>query len=1016
MFPRKQTAPEAEGPRKVPYVRFDYFLKGFDPAARYLFYMLLGALVAGIAWLLVAQAWPEWFSITLVQVSDDSGQTVVLQRMKHDYRQVEYLANAYFSFIRYAAGPIEVKWGVLLAFALLQTLGWAAVLTASSKIRSWHVYILYAVLALHIGLMGVPQVLLGADPFRLVSLVVIVLLLGPAYAFRAEVVMLRQTVQFAVFCGLQLLIYGVCWFEGGKAGLHHVLTYDTPLLVLLSVVGIFFVAKDLPNLIVYALNNRPKPEQRLSLQWVVGGLVVLTLLELLLMFAVRSNVADPVVGVIRPIHLLALAACVTVFTSQNIYHQLREQVTNQFSFVLLILGFGSILVSFLAYAASTYELVAIAETEWLVGHIFFIIGLLQTIYILVNFGGYIRERLNIYYVMLIPRFIRFVIIWFTAAGAFILLEGDGNWRTYVHGVAHFHDVQGDQASLSDSTRIAIGHYQEARVLYSWNSKSSHNLASLSTGSSYTLSDLEQLAADSRSVYPFPYTTLNYANVLCNARQFDMAGNELTAALQQKSAAILHVNRAYVFRRQNLPDSVIGHLRQALLIDPSLAAQYANLAIVYLQNNRRENAQEFLQAGLRVDKNDPYVRTNAAFYSLLTDSLLFEPLETADTLHPTRTYNEALLAFRKGKYVQADTLVSGQAKGQAPDALLLRMLASPKLHPAPLDSSVVKFIAGYYPERAGIAWHNFGTWYEEQGVPEMAAIYYQLAGNAGIPKDRLNALLALADAGYHDAAYEGLMQLRINLPELRTEAEHEMNLLARAYGDEFIQLNWPLSTDELLRAGVYAGWANLPELASVFYNQLVKKDSTVAAPYTELGRIFAQRLDDAAALEQYKAGKVHFAKDPELNAEMARCLLRLNRKAEADKLFTEFYEANKTMPVWALAQAERLSLANQLDKGASTLEQALKAYPLNTKLILALAQNYRARGENQKGLQLLADAVRANQQNPDLWATYAYFAAHTAFSNDALPAMEKAMALARNKEDKARIQKQLEEIRLSLLES
>jgi tetratricopeptide (TPR) repeat protein len=307
-----------------------------------------------------------------------------------------------------------------------------------------------------------------------------------------------------------------------------------------------------------------------------------------------------------------------------------------------------------------------------------------------------------------------------------------------------------------------------------------------------------------------------------------------------------------------------------------------------------------------------------------------------------------------------------------------------------------------------------AFYQTQQVPEMAAYYYRLAGNGGIPQDRLQAILLTADAGAHDSAYAQLMRFRVDYPEFRQPAEQEMNLLARGYGDEFILLNWPLTREQKLRLGIYAGAAGQPGYSSTVYNGLVEQDSQWVAPYIQLGRIFSTHYGDTLALMQYEAGLKVAKGDPELNAERARCLIRMGRLAEADKLLKDFVEKHGQEPLWQLAQAERLQKAGQIGKARTLLEAAHKLYPFRTDITLTLARLYADTKEHQLGLTLMTEAVRINHQNPVLWARYAYFAARTAFIADALPAMERAIALARNKTEKGQLQAELNDIRTYLL--
>jgi tetratricopeptide (TPR) repeat protein len=976
----------------LPHVAANNFYHGFTTGGKRLFVALYALLVLGVVALLYFTYHPYQWVAGVQTVPEVGRQVVAVKELEANYRQVPLLAEAYHVFANYAATPIEVSLPLLVLLGVFSIAGWSAIMAASGRIDSAWVFAIYFVFALYLYAAGPAQLFFGTDPFKLLSLAVLLVFILPAFAFRNRWVVLSIPLQFAVYAALFIVYYGIAYFLRGVAGVHQLLTYNLLVQGLVVALFLIFTGRELVNFVLLLATNHADVARRRPL-WLIVTIVVLLVVLQVLMLLQDFGFLPAYDAYLKPTHLLAVTLLVCVFTLQNIYHQVRSSVQVPLAFAACIIGLALLVAGTLAYCYGSAEYLVRAQTNRLILLTGAVTGGLYFIYVLLHFGQYLRAKINVYYVLMEPPTragFRYIAVAFIAVAFFVFVEGATHWRTGVLWLGAGSNQRADNARLRGQDTDAINGYALTLAFTQGDTKANYNLAAYRIAQNAPRTQVQDLYTHAESLAPFPYARLNHGNYLIGANRPSAAYIAFKAHLNRWPDARVLANLAALYRREGQADSAVYYLRRAIQTDASHGAIMANLARVYAENNRTPEARKFLQAALDVSPADDAVLANAAFFNLTGAAGGALPLPATTKIFADTTRDlgmrcnlllSALAASPHGTDSLAvqtgvQTLLAQANTGETQLLQLLANLVADSLAPA---QSRYQYIAQFHPAQKALAAHALAAYYHSRSVPEMAAPFFMLAAQSGLPADSLLVGYMLADAGNFDAAYGLLTRYRANHMDDYRTIGREVAILLRAFNrNELALLEWnfaDITLAEALRLGIYANRAGNLATAVETYVELVKRDTATTLPYLEMGRMY-QPLGDSLALIQFDAGLPRNPADFSLRLEKARSLGRLAnpaRRAEADKLIAALQQERPGDFDLQLLLAERHLAAKQYAAAQTLLLQLRARRPLSVAVVALLAQTYQARGNNIGGNALLTDALRANDRNATLWAWHAHFA-------------------------------------------
>lgn len=978
----------------LPYTAFNNFYFGFATGGKRLFGLLYGCVVLGVVALLFFTYQPYRWVAQLQTIPEATRQVVPVQTLEANYRQVPLLAEAYTVFANYAASPLDVNPVLLWMLVAFSALGWSALLAAASRIEGFWAYAIYAACGLYVYAAEPAQLFFGTDPFKLVSVALLLVMLLPALGFRYRWWVRSLPVQVGVNAALFAVYFVIAHAFNGLAGVHQLATYNLLVQGALVVLFLVMTGRELVNAVLLVATNQPEPARRRPL-WLIVTLVGLLLLIQLLLLLQDFGALPRYETYLQPTHLLAVTMLACVFTLQNIYHQLRGSMQVPMAFVAAILGFCLVVLSTLIYCYGSAEYLVRAQTDRLILLTNVSIGGLYFVYVLLHFGPFLRRKINIYYVLLEPPTragFRYIAVLLIAICFLFFMEGYTHWRTGVLWLGANSNQRGDNARLhpatAESEKRATEAYAFTLAFTPGDTKANYNLASYRIAQNASRAVIETLYRQAESLAPFPYARLNHGNYLVGMGRPSAAYIAFKENLDRWPDARVLCNLAAQYRRDagkpHGADSAVYYLRQAIVADPHLGAAMANLARLYAENNRPAEARKFLQAALDVSPNDDAVLANAAYHNLMGDAggplalPSFQKIVADSTRDLGLRCNLLLTALRSHDHATlqagARTLL-GQSEGG--ETQLLALLADLDQDSLAIAQSRYALIAQYHALQKALAAHALATYYHSRQVPEMAAPFFMVAAQNGLASDSVLVAHMLIDAGNLDAAYGLLTRYRANhMDDFRTIGR-EVAMLLRATGhNELALAEWnfaDITLAEALRLGIYAHHAGNLGIAVETYVELVKRDTATTLPYLEMGRMY-RPLGDSLALIQYDAGLPRNPTNFMLRLEKARSLQRLRKQAEADKLIAALQQEQPNNFDLQLLLAERHLQANQLDVAVAALLKLHAQQPLNVRVVDLLAQAYDAQQNYVAGNQLTAAALRTNDRNATLWAWHARFAA------------------------------------------
>ena len=974
---------------RLPRLPLHFFYHPFSRTVKGIFLGLMTILLLVSGFLLFAHSNPDFWSLDVAEVQESFKEPVPVTTIEAQYREVELNLNSFRQWTTYSVGAIQPSAFPFVLFLIVQVIAWSVFLAATTEIQSRWVYLFYLFFALFIHFSEISTILYPGEVYKVLEGLILLCYLGLGYAFQTEMLKWKFLWRFLAILGLGVIFFGYGFAKGGWLMAHAVNLNTFSYLAFVSILFLFFLGKDPLNLLIWLGTNHPNPKRRLS-TWpllavcIVWLLLVLVWIDEYMNFDLLGGFHLP----LRPFHLVALFAVLTVFLSQNLYYQVRKALSTNTSFTFLILSWAAIALSAL-FVNSTVGDPLYGFTMERLASIFFIgIGFAQIIYVFSNHKPLLDRRVHLYYLLARGTKFSFTVVWIIGLIAIVIAEGQGSWKSFNLLFQSEACHEADHAWLNQDREGTIASYERAIIASKPSPKANYNMASLVLSDPDKIGEAVQLYQKAAQLYQFPYALMNASELLRLNRQPEDAERVLRKGLDSREPhPHLLNNLAITYLNQGLSDSAITYFKASLLADIQASSVYTNLAQVYWDNDRLEEARTFFEAALNTRSPSEAAYTNAIAFSLKHPQDQMGPTsEVPPTEDYFLSYNHQLLALRDAPEL-LDPIKVKQLTEQdnSTDAVILdaylMFLADSTIHAA----SRIQGLSNSYPGLAGRANFVLGAAYLEKGVPEMARKYFQIAGEAGNPYGTLYAAKMNIDLGFADSANFQLSALRAEHEELWEPCAKEIAMLLHAYGQGlYAQTEWDinaLSLNERMRISLYADSLQQFAIALENFRQIQDVDSTTLLPYLEMGRLY-NKYKDPFAVSDISYGLQKDSSFLPLQIEYARALLY---QEEWDKAASQIENLPLDGPnakeirflnaEYALARQDTATAIAMLD----TLYQLAPMYQPG---LLLLADLLWAKQELELGNALITKAIEDNSENPELWVDYALFSRQWSLPEDA----------------------------------
>jgi len=435
----------------------------------------------------------------------------------------------------------------------------------------------------------------------------------------------------------------------------------------------------------------------------------------------------------------------------------------------LYLVFVLLAAAFLGYAFATVNDPLLLAARHFTALALFATGLAYLLYVLINFGPLIRQRLRVYRVVYEPRRLPLFAVYVLGIGAVAAVEFRYNFATVYQVQAGYYNNLGDLTRLQseqEPTRDALAllaerYYAESDILDQHNHKASLGRAALYRFRLQRQNEINILRR-ALSRRPSEKISLRLAALYNEPTDFfDRLGALREGLKNAPNSSRLNNDLAHLYSRSTLTDSVNWYLDRAEDTEPSSAVIRTNRLAFLLQNQQYGAARQLVQKAST--ETDAAWQSNALLLAQLAPNfkLPLPTLPVPDTAANltaaefARLYHAALRRVAQHDTSYAPVLTKlVQHPGNGAYFEQLTFLRALTQHyggrTIPAHLALAPLLAGNTPSAA--YYQNLeALWLLEQQAYGSSAARFAAAIRNGYPEARLGRAYALALNGQLDSA-------------------------------------------------------------------------------------------------------------------------------------------------------------------------------------------------------------------------------------------------------------------------
>jgi cellulose synthase operon protein C len=745
------------------------FWNSWDADTRYPYLFLL--IVAVLALMLGVYHYFTGESSTLAW--DKLPELQVVQVPVHEFSRLlepfTLYVDGYLLTEQYDVAPPTINTFAAVALMLLLALClafYAAAITTMKRIPYFAGMLLLMMLlaSFNLDLLGV----IGNNTGQTTLLIFIVFFALVTYAFQAFYQQVSFTVRVMVMVALISVLGSFLYMESDFQPLVttlHLANYSSLGLLVASLLFMMWVGYENINALLWVNTQASRPERRFSIwQFVLVG--TLYLVNLVLLYLRH-------VGYLKGDFFYINAFVILAFSAVAGFWGMRQRESTYgrlFPFkptgAILYLVFATI--TFLsigyAYATASDSLISVYHNLIVYTHLAF--GAFFFLYVLVNFGGLIKQRLAVYKVVYQPKRLPIYTIYTMGAILMIILVMRTQFRVYFSAYAGYYSYLGDLYQSSENPILAERFYKESDLFDRSNMKANYSLAAMYRAQNDVNKEILSLQ-EALERRPNPKLYIRLANLYTRKEYFF----EKLYVLQQGARAFpengeIYNNLALHYSQTSVLDSVEYYYNLAQKHAENKDLVRSNRLAFYTRQAMPEQAKELL-AEMRSTKYKPLRSNMAALNQLLgrptdpkEDDFVPDSLESVEDL--TLFYNKTIASVNKGdtSLLKPINRYLGSENNRLfmEDLLYLKGLVHHYDGRPKEARSTVENLALAAGERSGYYYNALGYWMMEEGNYGAAAYYFKEAKDRGFVQAFLSHAYALALNHQTDEAMEALREV------------------------------------------------------------------------------------------------------------------------------------------------------------------------------------------------------------------------------------------------------------------
>ncbi|MCS7153532.1 MAG: hypothetical protein N2253_01565 [Bacteroidia bacterium] len=889
----------------------------------------LVVLIAAIVWSLGGWVNRYNFSEVLIPFTFQEESIEPIQEVEVNFRSYLLEAPIRRAYEVYAADILLPRWQSFGIGWVFVVIGWAALLTAATRMEGFTPYLIYFAWSAWVFLSGSARAWVGVDPFYVVSLGLSLGTLLPIYLIGAGIWRLRLGLTWLLSVGLVGGSLGLPAFWQGLKVLYDSIT--GPAVIAYAAEGILglHVPIALLTALVYPSFVRNKSMRgvwllSLSSLGLIAALFLLPLEE-----ALSLSVFITLLGIL--IGLVGL---------QPYYPIIGASLRQPAAFFWMWGGLGLIGVGTFGYHGWNHQdvyIYRVASLWW--GMLIGGVGGM-TLYLLWNFFPLWRAGKVKYWELHYSVRIPLAIVYFLALGSTILNEAQNDWPSTRLPARLYAIARAESALLSGRWEEAEALYREAYYLLPYEPKLNYNLGRLEAQRREMIEQAAERYERAILSKPFQPAVLQSSLVWLALDRPVRALQTLQRYYRRFGGdGVLCNQLGYAFYKVGQLDSAAYYWKEAIRQNPADPRPYAHLAILYSLYDKPTWATTVAQHIADWKNLSPAVQEDLAYLRLR--GLLKEGSFRGWNAQWLGTDEDSTVM---GRFVAA--LRRYQFR-EAYNAFIYLRENDPELAPSAARQLAVALLKAESPRRA-------------------AEIFLE----ARTPLDSLYAGYAFAESRCWDTAYALLSRLGAIYPELEELGRKESALLLMAAGRaQEASLIEPLSNWEdrdFLRFGYYAYLRGDIQTLVAVLRPWIDQGAAYDAPYEWVARLFLQQKDTSGADENIRAGLNRVPQSVRLRLLAGEIARYRGNLPEAQKFLDSARTYLRTSDDTLAWEAAQLMLFPEPNK----LQQFLLRFPFYVPAQVGWAKNLLAQGKAEEAQKFLSEALETNPYAPELWAAYA----------------------------------------------
>ncbi|WP_242922826.1 tetratricopeptide repeat protein [Pontibacter liquoris] len=817
----------------------------------------------------------------------------------------------------------------------------------------------------------------GGQTMLLLSIVVLAAVSYGFQAFWQQVAFgWRVLVMAAVLLALGMLLYSEAEFPATLVTLHLV-SYSSIGLLAATVLFILWVSYENVNALLWINTQGKTPDRRFSL-WQFVLIVVLYLLNLLLLYLHQLGYVKADIFYLNSFVILLLSVVTGFWGMRQREAYYRPLFLFRPAGAVLYLVFATLAFLSIGYAFATANdsLIAMYRDVIVYTHLAFGFGFF--IYLLLNFGGLIAQRLQVYKVVYEPK--RFSLATFLLMSLILcaILVIRTQYLSYFYAKAGYYNYIGDLYRTSGNDILAQRFYEESDLYDANNVKANYSLAGLYRQQDQRNNEILQMK-NTLEKRPNPKLFVRLANLYDEKQYFFEKLYVLREGAEQfPESGELYNNLALLYMQTSVQDSTEYYFKLADKYSTDKDVVSSNRLAFYTRQAMLAPAQAVMEES----SNGTYkpLRSNmAALRQLLgmepQEKDAFEPDSLKAVEDLTLFYNQTISTLDQGdttrlKAINTYLKVPGNQLFFE-DLLYLKALVH-HYNGRPKEArDVLENLALQAGNRSGYYYNALAIWMLEEQNNQAAAAYFKQAKDRGFMPAYLSEGYALALAHKPADAVKALEEVAYTEDAEATQAAQALaTVLRRPLGQITLQGTDKEKVQYLL--------TYLPQLSPEQVNTLVQaiteKDMKRWALVARVGYLM-RRKQWGQAHQAIKETAAQLQPEGELRSALNVQQLKLwLHTREYDVLLSRMnnlYLTDRDKRLNLYFRASVAAAKGRNREAAERYQQALKMLLYDEDVVLAAADFFRQHDPGQeRAYNILLSGITYNPYSAELYKAYA----------------------------------------------